>query len=113
MHREGGSKRSNPRARADDLPKCSCGVELPHAEATHCQICHASWTRRSNTSHCATCHRTFAGPSVFDRHLLNVGCTDPATVRSKKGVARFEPEPERNRWGTPVWHLAGKRPPSR
>lgn len=96
---------------ASEVPfagESTCGMcpDLPHPVLTHCTRCHASWTRSSRTAHCMTCHRTFAGPSVFDRHLLKEGCTDPAGVTKRNGERVFA-DPHPNAAGTPVWSLPG------
>lgn len=97
-----------------DSNGCLICLDLPHGVAAHCTRCHSSWTRTSNAAHCMTCHRTFATPGVFDRHLKPVsqdGCNDPATVVRRSGDAVYG-EARANKWGTDVWHLAG-RPPER
>jgi hypothetical protein len=99
-------------------PDCEMCRDLPHPVATHCRLCHASWTRRSNIAHCVTCHRTFITHGVLDRHLKPVnqrGCNDPATVMVTRAGERvhFYREPETNQWGTLVWQTAGDHPRNR
>lgn len=84
---------------------CEMCEQVPHPQATHCKVCHATWTRTSNTAHCVTCHRTFSTPGVFDKHLLSRGCQDPAEVRTKRTGEPVYGGTKPNAWGTDVWRL--------
>lgn len=69
---------------------CDHAAEHGHwgQQGSHCRKCHRSWTSKKQ-GHCPTCCAHFGGPSLFDRHLLTRGCTDPATVTNKDGSPVF------------------------
>jgi hypothetical protein len=64
-----------------------------------CNACKADWSQAA--AHCSGCHVTFSSDSAFDRHLVSGvtgGCQDPATVRTRKGVAVLAWNEKRQVW---------------
>lgn len=89
-----------------DEAACGLCADLPHSRWTHDRETGATWDRNSKTAQCPTCGELFSTPSGFDKHLLSVGCRNPAEVTTKKGVRVFA-DPTPNAAGWPVWHQAG------
>lgn len=56
------------------------------ADRIRCR-CGANWTGLT-VAHCSACHRTFAGPSLFDKHRTARGehgkCINPAHIQNRK-----------------------------